>query len=107
MNSYCFSYKAPIYKISQPNRPRGHIWGFRENTNLKYSMDSVIEDFEKKHRDMIVGEVVATFHKVCPIDPTDDIFIELHDADDEPYPSSETQQNVAIEERNDPDASTE
>ena len=66
----------------QPHRPRGHIWGFRENTNIKYSIESVVIDFEKKNRDMVVGEVVATFHESCPVVPTSEIFIELYDTDD-------------------------
>lgn len=79
MNTYCLGYKAPIYSIRNPSKPRGWIWSFRENPDVKYMIDEVIGDFEKKNNTMVVGEVVSTFHMRCPVEPENKVFIEMYD----------------------------
>jgi len=81
-NSYCIRYKAKIFSMSQPSRPRGHIWAYRQNTDVRYTMDTVVQDFQKKHPQYVVGEIVMTFHARCPVSE-EDVYIELYDADGE------------------------
>lgn len=83
MQNYCLQYKAKIFSMNQPNRPRGYVWAYRKNTDLKYTMDAVIKDFHQKHPTYVVGEVVMTFHTRCPVsEETNDVYIELFKEDE-------------------------
>jgi hypothetical protein len=81
--TYCLLYRAPIYSSSQPARPRGYVWAYRANTDVKYSIESVIEDFSKKHPHAFMGTVEATFFHECPVALTDEVFVEYDDIDED------------------------
>jgi len=78
-NNYCIRYRAQIFSMNAPHRPRGHVWSYRQNTDVRYTLDAVIKDFERKNPQYVVGEVVLTFYGVCPVNDVDDVFIEMFD----------------------------
>jgi hypothetical protein len=64
--------------MQNPSRPRGFIWSYRQNTDVRYAMETAIQDIQKKNPDLVVGEVVMTFFDSCPT-TEEDIFIEMND----------------------------